>query len=100
MKDAKTCLIFTQGAALGWYVADLSGLRKIKSDFMGSVFYSPAILVTLKSKGGTLNKYLVDLVKPGFVDKYQLKQKKWGTDLTCTPSYYVYFIYCQSTMVI
>jgi len=42
-------LIFTQGAALGWYVAALSGLRKIKSDFMGSVFYSPAILVTLKS---------------------------------------------------
>jgi len=51
-------LIFTQGAALGWYVAALSGLRKIKSDFlsglrkiksdfMGSVFYSPAIWVTL-----------------------------------------------------
>jgi len=43
-------LIFTQGAALGWYVAALSGLRKTISDFMRSVFYSPAILVTLKSK--------------------------------------------------
>jgi hypothetical protein len=43
----KTCLIFTQGAALGWYVAALSGLRKTISDFMRSVFYSPAILVTL-----------------------------------------------------
>jgi len=36
-------LIFTQGAALGWYVAALSGLRKTISDFMRSVFYSPAI---------------------------------------------------------
>jgi hypothetical protein len=35
------------GAALGWYVAALSGLRKTISDFMRSVFYSPAILVTL-----------------------------------------------------
>jgi hypothetical protein len=26
--DKKTCLIFTQGAALGWYVAALSGLEK------------------------------------------------------------------------
>jgi len=42
-------LIFSQGAALGWYVAALSGLRKTISDFMRSVFYSPAILVTLKS---------------------------------------------------
>jgi len=42
-------LIFTQGAALGWYVAALSGLRKTISDFMRSVFYSPAILVTLNT---------------------------------------------------
>jgi len=42
-------LIFSQGAALGWYVAALSGLRKTISDFMRSVFYSPAILVTLIS---------------------------------------------------
>jgi len=35
------------GAALGWYVAALSGLRKTIADFMRSVFYSPAILVTL-----------------------------------------------------
>jgi hypothetical protein len=33
---------FTQGVALGWYVAALSGLRKIKS------FWELAILVTLK----------------------------------------------------
>jgi len=49
-------LIFTQGAALGWYVAALSGLRKTISDFMRSVFYSPAILVTLKSFSMFLSK--------------------------------------------
>jgi len=41
LSGLKTSLPFTQGVALGWYVAALSGLRKIKS------FWELAILVTL-----------------------------------------------------
>ena len=41
LSGLKTSLPFTQSVALGWYVAALSGLRKIKS------FWELAILVTL-----------------------------------------------------
>jgi len=42
-------LDFNPGPCPRLVVAALSGLRKTISDFMGSVFYSPAILVALNS---------------------------------------------------
>jgi len=73
-------LIFTQGAALGWYVAALSGLRKTISDFMRSVFYSPAILVTLKCNHIAKPFFIIAFIS-AILYKYYTRRFNWSRSL-------------------